>query len=465
VRVHGSRSLAWSWTLRYGLVTLLAISGLGWFVYERIEAALMRGGQLVLQLEVSELIEEMRLHRGEDLEDLARMIAPDVATASPDLKVTFQVFDVQGRLRFARGIEEAERIPLAPEVRSGDRAQRFRQIDLGEEYPFWVLASRGDAGTFIQISINSATFRRSAEQIRTVFLTAIPAALVVAALLGFAISRSSLRPASQIVATAREITARNLSRRIPRTGAGDEFDAISASFNEVLDRLESSVRVLRRFSGDAAHQLRTPLTALRGKLELALEEPLGEPSRKVLEELLEQVRRLAELVDSMLALARSEEGLDPSDHQPVRLAAVLEIVAEFLEPLARDKGLAFEWAAEADPIVLGDAHWLEQLLLNLVDNAIRYTAPGGHVRLVLKACGDEAIVRVSDTGRGIPEDEVDKIFDRFHRSQPDPRSHGAGLGLALAQQIAKAHRGRIDVESELGRGSAFLLVLPRLAGS
>lgn len=455
------RSLATWWTVRYALLTLLAISLLGALIYHRVGRALRDDATLLLELEANELIAEMRQHPGEDTEELAEMIAPDVASAHPDLKVTIQVFDAGGRLLHARGLSAARSLPLAEEVRAGEESSRFREVDLGDSYPYWVYAARGRDDELVQVAIYARPFIRGARHIRDVFLTALPVAVLVSAGLGFVISRSSLRPVSSMVRSAQAITSENLKDRIPHAGTGDEFDRIADAFNGVLDRIESTVEALRRFSADAAHQLRTPLTAMRGRMEVALEtEPLPEDLRVLLEELVEQVRHLSGMVDSLLALARLEEGLDPSQCRDVPLFPLLESVVDFLEPLAAEQELCLELQKEAGATVFGDRFGLDQVFLNLVENALRYTPKGGRIDVILSRDGADAVVRVRDTGRGIPQAELPHVFERFHRSAPDPSLPGAGLGLTLARQLAEAHGGRIEAESTPGVGSTFTVRLP-----
>jgi heavy metal sensor kinase len=449
------------WSLRYGAATLLALSLLGVYLYQRVDRALRHDANLMLESELAELLDELGDHEGESRADIARMVEPELAAAHPELRFSFQIFDPQGHIRYGHGTLHDAEVPVPAEVLASPGTRAFREVDLGASYPYWVLAAGAGEDGSVQVGIYSRAFVKSARRIRAGFLATIPICVVVSAGLGFFFAQSSLRPVSAIVAAARRIRSENLDERIPTTGTGDEFDQIADSFNDVLDRIRSSMETLRRFTSDAAHQLRSPLTALRSRLEVTLEtEAVPEEARKLLEEVAGDVASLAETIDAMLRLSRSEAGFEPGQRVGVDLEPLLRSVIEFFEPMAREQGLALRLQAQAHPVVMGDPSWLRQLAVNLVENAIRYADPGARVEVELGVRGDEAAISVRDTGRGIAPEQLERIFDRFHRVDLDAGSPGSGLGLPLAQKIAVAHGGAIDVESALGRGSTFTVRLP-----
>lgn len=458
------RSIATRWTVRYALLTLVAIALLGAGLYQRVAAAIREDAELLLEIQASEILAQMDQRPDIGEGDLARMIAPDIAAATPDLKLTVQVFDPERELVYARGMEEAESLPLAPEILAGEAGPVFREVDVGESYPFWVVAARGDRGEIVQVAIYSRTFIRSARRIRTAFLWWLPAAVVVATGVGYVVSRSSLRPVVDIVASARRVTSENLDERIPLSGANDEFDQIAEAVNGALHRVVRTVEGLRRLTADAAHQLRTPLTALRGRIEVTLEtEDVPAGQRELLEELLAQVAHLSGVVDSLLDLARLEGGLDASQIREVDLGPLLDSIVEFLGPEAAESGVEVRRTGAASATVRGDPNWLAQLFLNLVENAIRYTRGPGKVAVDLAPGEGVVHVGVCDTGPGIAEEELERIFEPFHRVGSDPEIRGAGLGLTLAREFAEAHGGGIEVESAPGKGSTFRVRLPRSA--
>ncbi len=457
-------SLGWKWALRYGLATAALVMLLGLYAEGRIVWALRQDARLLLELEVAELLAELRQQPHAAPQELARMIEPDLAGAHPDLRFSFQVFDRSGRERYGRGPLHERHVPLAPGILSREQTTLFRDLDLGDEYPYWVLCSDAGADGFVRVAVNARIFVRAAARIHAVLLGMAPVALLVVGGLGFALARGSLRPVREIVEAARRIRSGRLEEDIPRSGTGDEFDQIAAAFNEVLERVRSGMGALRRFSADAAHQLRSPLTALRSRIEVTLhtEEVAGE-TREFLEELLGDVSQLSETIDGMLRLSHSEAGLDPARRVEVGLGALLRSVVEFFEPMAEQRQQSLHLLGAGEASVAGDLEWLRQLFVNLMDNALRFTPEGGRIDVELAPRAGEVLVQVRDTGPGVPFAERERIFERFHGSGPRGGLAGRGLGLTIARTIARSHGGDLTLEAAPGGSSTFTVRLPALA--
>ena len=290
--------------------------------------------------------------------------------------------------------------------------------------------------------------------------------LVLAALSGWLLARRALRPVSQTADAVRRIGDRNLHERLPEPGTRDEIDQLIKVFNELLARLDRAFDLQRRFTSDASHEIGTPLTVLKGNTEVALlERHSPEDYEAILRSNLEEIERLSKLISNLLLLARSDAGEPQITRDIVSLNAQVAAVCARVSPLAQDRNVEFDARVSTPAFIEGDPVALQQILFNLITNALRYTPAGGQVRINIGRTADSfATVEVSDTGVGIPQDELPRIFDRFYRGK-NVRSHepsGSGLGLAICQTLAKAHGGRIDVESEPGRGSRFTLVLPAL---
>ena len=268
-----------------------------------------------------------------------------------------------------------------------------------------------------------------------------------------------------MVNTARAIEAEDLSRRIETADSTDELGRLAAVLNAMLARLERAFTAVKHFSADAAHELRTPLTILKGEIEVALRSPpTPDEYRHVLVSCLEEVDRLSALVTDLLFLARSDSGNMSIARTPVNLTAVLRDVCTALYALAETAHITLKTAAPTELWTRGSETMLFRLMFNLGENAIKYTPDSGTVTLTLKPSGTQAQLSVTDTGAGIAPEEQRHIFDRFYRSDP-ARSHaqsrgGSGLGLALARSIVLAHEGRISVDSSVGRGSCFTVLLP-----
>lgn len=288
-------------------------------------------------------------------------------------------------------------------------------------------------------------------------LAAVTASLFLAVLL----TPSSFKPLEDIAAVARQITnADDLSRRVPDTGRTDEIGVLARAFNQSLERLERLFQTQQRLLADVSHELRTPLTAIRGNVDLMRR--MGGADPESLAIIQEEVERMTRLVGDLLLLARADAGGLPLERKPVELDAIFFEVYRQVNLLEKSVDVSIADVDQA--CVLGDADRLKQLLLNLVDNAIKYTPPGGNVSLSLSKQDGWATVQIADTGVGIPPEDLPYIFDRFYRVDKarNRGQGGSGLGLSIAKWIAQVHGGDIEVVSQVGQGTAFTVSLPLL---
>ena len=283
---------------------------------------------------------------------------------------------------------------------------------------------------------------------------------------GYRLAAHTFPPCARLLAQLAAITdGRSLHRRLPVDDSGDEIARLTVTLNAMLGRLENYFGALRRFTADASHELKTPLTVLRADVERAMNGSTSPADRLVaLEEALQETTRMADLVEQLLTLARADEGRFDLHREPVVLGAVVRDVLETALILGEEGGIAVKAPVLEEATVMGDQPRLRQLLLNLVTNAFKYTPRGGQVEITLRRAGDVVTFSVRDTGIGIAAADLPYIFDRFWRadrvrSRSGERG-GFGLGLAISQWIAQAHGGSLTATSRLGRGSVFTVTLP-----
>jgi signal transduction histidine kinase len=245
--------------------------------------------------------------------------------------------------------------------------------------------------------------------------------------------------------------------------ASDEIGRLAGTFNNMIGRLDASFRQIRQFTSDASHELRTPLTVMKGETELVLRKPRPlEDYQLVLESNLEEIDRMSRIVEELLFLSRADMGEVKMEAMPVALEALVADIHRQATLLGQDRQIDVELGTVMPALVLGDELRLHELLLNLVENAVKYSHPKGKVQISLVTDGRQAILSVTDRGIGIAPEDRPKIFNRFFRTD-DARAHtkkGTGLGLAICAWIAEAHKGRINVHSEVGQGSTFTVTLP-----
>jgi len=302
--------------------------------------------------------------------------------------------------------------------------------------------------------------------VRRVIFLALPLLLGLAGIGGYLLATHSLAPLNWMAAQAREITGSNLNRRLEIGHAAEELVVLAASFNELLARLDESFEAMRRFVADASHELRTPIAVIRGEADVALSHDRGAAEyRESLAIVLDESRRLSRLVDDLLNLARADAGRVKLDVHEFYFNELLAECCRFMQTLAAASGIALECRSPGDVQFRGDEALLRRLLINLLDNAIRYTPPGGKVSASLEADPAAARIRISDTGVGIPPEAAPHVFERFYRADKarSRQDGGFGLGLSIVKWIAESHNGSVELTSNPGPGTTFTVTLPRHA--
>jgi len=300
-----------------------------------------------------------------------------------------------------------------------------------------------------------------ARLLRTLII-AIPMALAVAAGGGIFLARRALKPVDQIAQTAKEIGESDLSRRID-VNTRDELGRLAATLNETIGRLENAFRRQKQFTSDASHELRTPLAIIEAESTLALQKERPPSNyRQSLETISQEAKQMSSLIDRLLVLARADAGKEQWDFAEVDLGELIGNLSTDVEVLCQEKGLNFQLDKAQGLVVNGDEAKLRELFMNLLDNAIRYTPPPGTISLSLRHEGQMVVVAITDTGIGIPAEDIPLIFERFYRvDKARSRTEASsGLGLAICRHIAEAHGGKIEVDSKMGVGSTFSVWLP-----
>ena len=303
--------------------------------------------------------------------------------------------------------------------------------------------------------------RAELRQLVLVFALGLPLAVAVAGLGGYTLARRALLPVERMTERARSITAERLSARLPVEHPDDEMGRLATVFNQTLGRLESSFDQMRRFTADVSHELRTPLTAIRSVGEVGLREHRDETAyRGIIGSMLEEVDRLASLVDRLLTLSRAEMGHAKLSRDAVDLSALADDVVSHLSVLAEEKRQTLSIDRQASPVVSADRLVLRQALINLVDNAIKFTPASGQVRIRITQTPQDAVVEVIDSGPGISIEARERIFDRFYRAN-DANGSGTGLGLSLAKGAVEALGGHLTLAATGAGGTSFRISIPR----
>jgi heavy metal sensor kinase len=379
----------------------------------------------------------------------------------------FQLLDPEGRPEPWASPQRPEALRLSPEARA-NAARGVRTFETVRDSPTDVrlltfpVVRGGRVAQIVQVGI---PLRRTQHALRSyvdTLVILIPLGVALAAVGGLLIARTALRPVDEMTHAARRITAEELPQRIALRGTGDEMDRLAQTLNDMLERLGAAFAEMRRFAADAAHELRTPLTALKGGIEVALRAARSpDEYRRVLGSSIEEVDRLIRLAEDLLLLSRSGAGPEVR-REDVALEPLVLDVFDTAARLGHGRGVAARVGDMVPIAVRGDAAALRRALLNLVENAVKYTPPGGKIELSLTREDGTASICVQDTGIGIARRDAERIFEPFVRldAARARETGGAGLGLAIAREIVRSHGGALTVDSEPGAGSRFTIRLP-----
>ncbi|MGE0133181.1 MAG: sensor histidine kinase [Blastocatellales bacterium] len=397
----------------------------------------------------------------------------EVAELSNSLQ-SLAIFDADGRLLaeslsrdgFHARLPQLNPIPDEAYIytASGENDDRYR-VAVGR-----ALVAPSGASFIIMVSQPLEPVEEELELLLSIFAYAVPIALLLAGGGGWFLAHKSLAPVVTMSERARRIRAENLEDRLPVANPRDELGKLAETFNDLLARLDAAFAQQRQFMADASHELRTPLHVLRTAAAVTLELPRREEAeyRDALTMINEQAARLTHIVEEMFTLARADAGRRVIEPRELYLDELVAQVARAAGVLATRKGVTIQLAPAAETSFFGDENLLRQMLLNLLDNAIKYTPAGGQVSLQIERKDDMRLIAITDTGGGIPAEAQPHVFERFYRADK-ARSRsgssggnggGAGLGLSIAQWVAEAHGGTIKLERSDTTGTTFVVALP-----
>lgn len=463
-------------TLLYSGILALTLLLFGTFLYFFLQYTLLEEMDNVLANKAVEVFNSIKITHTYPY-PLHQVVLPDVDifAAAPD--VFLQVIDRHGQIVAKSSNLGHQSLPINSETiaRAAQEGPLYQTYHLPNgKLRTYILPLYLDESLvgIIQVGRPLGAITEALKNLRLVLLTGTSLAILVAASTGFAMARSALKPIEKITKEASSIgDHQDLSRRIAYSGPPDEVGQLASTFNSMLARLEKAYEQLdksyaaqKRFVADASHELRTPLTTIRGNVELL--EKMGDQDPQTRAEALQDIKseaeRMSRLVNELLTLARADAGHEP-EKSPVELCPLFQEIfrqAKLLNPQVHFQH--FDPQELAHLTLMGNADYLKQLFLILLDNAFKFTPAGGEVSVSYEKQGNQLHIKVKDTGPGIPEEELPNIFQRFYQVNPHRDSKGTGLGLAIAQWIAQIHNAEIQVESKVGEGSTFQVTFSQI---
>ena len=453
------RLVAWygGWvTILFIVFGFFVYGSLGYYLKEALREALARRAR-----QVADLVQRSTLPWERLGDEIHSHFAPEVNNRLT--RVT-----VDGEIKYVSGAPgdrsfDPGSVPPATTGKSGESFERRISSD-GRVLFVVVLTRITPTRTFIvEEGSAEAPITNTLHAWLAVLVAGLAILIIGAALGGVWLARRALQPVDQIILTAERVSSRNLSDRLPVSNTGDELERLSVALNNMIRRLDDAVQHSRRFLADASHELRTPLTMMNAELEALIERSKDRPDIcATVTSALEEVARLRKIVEGLFAVSRLDAGEALEEWQVLDLGALAATTAEHMDLLAKDRTIALICQTPRGIRVEGDRFRLKQIIVNLLDNALKYTSAGGKIVLRVAEQNGRAVLEISDTGIGIPKAAIPRVFERFFRVDMarSRDSGGAGLGLAIVKAICYAHGGHVHLESEEGKGTRVCVDLP-----
>jgi len=454
------RLIGWFAVLLFGVclsVGIYTYYGLQHYLYSYLQTGMQRRAAQIGH-NLLPLIEE----KGESfvIEEIKTGFAPEANDRF------FRITRKDGSIFYASG--QSKNLSFNPK-KIPQLNRNFRPVDgelflnssllfVADEFP-----QKGGESYLVEIGAPYAAIQVTLHGLLATLALGLPVVVAMAVGGAYALVGRALLPVKQSVDAAERISLRHLDQRLPVVKTGDELEELSLALNRMLARLEESFQQTNRFAADASHELRTPLTIMRGELEVAMQQANPSPHvRETIASMLEETERLGKVVEGLLAVSRLEAGQAQLQYETLDLAALTRSTLEQMSLLAEEKKIQINMANLQSIQIEGDPPRLKQVVVNLVDNAIKYTGAGGSIEISVMPEGNYAVLRVKDTGIGIPEEMLPRVFDRFFRADK-ARSRdvgGSGLGLSIVRSICQAHGGDVTLESREGHGTTVAVRLP-----
>jgi heavy metal sensor kinase len=347
----------------------------------------------------------------------------------------------------------------------GEKRPVFDTISLPDrKHKIRVLYTIIGRSIILQLGQSMESYTRIIEAFRKIFVATMASLFVFAAIIGWFMARRALAGVETVTQTARQISEGSLNERVPVKKREDEIDQLAITFNQMLDRIQTLVTGIREMSDNIAHDLKSPITRIRGISEVTL---TTEASQKDYETMaastIEECDRLLDMINTMLVISKTEAGVGKLDSNEIDIAGVIRDACGLFQSPAEDKGLKLRCNFLENSYISGDIRLIQRMIANILDNAIKYTLSGGVVEISINSKDNQSItIAVKDTGVGISDEDLPRIFERFYRCDPSRSQAGIGLGLSLARAIARAHGGDIAADSTPDQGSTFIITLPKL---
>ncbi len=436
-------------TLWYALFLLVLLSVFSVFLYFAISELLYNSTEDLLKADTKQVMSILQVEGS-----VIRLEQPyKIITTN----TYFVVFDSKGNANM-----DSEILPQL--VNLPIESEKVRYIKIDDIH--WAVYDEpllvdGEAMGWVRVSRSMESLINTLNNMKLIMFIAIPLYIIFASLGGLFLADRALRPIDDITKTAGAISRGDIKQRIKKPRTKDEVGRLVITFNEMLDKLESFIKKERQFTSDVSHELRTPLAVIAAEAEHLLSSfPGRSENTDSLKKILKESKKMSYIVSQLLMLYRSEEGKYELSFETLDLNVIAEEIVNEYKEIAAEKEITIDLMTDEKIKIKADQTLITRLLVNLIDNAIRYSNKNGEIRITLFKENELTVIRVSDNGKGISEEDLPCIFDRFFQADRSRGTEGSGLGLSIVKWIVEAHKGTIDVESKLSQGSTFTAKLP-----
>ncbi|MDP8236753.1 MAG: ATP-binding protein [Candidatus Erginobacter occultus] len=451
--------MAFRLTLWYAAIFLLVSAGVFSSIYFLVQAYLVERIDRWLEAEAQE---SAAMLSQVSLEELKEDISAEESAIGED-KVFFRLVTAEGREIAVSDLSVWSNFSLAETMsgRVNDSVPAFQTVLFpGDRHKTRIVQVFIAPGVIFQMGQNMKAEDGFMARLKFIFAYVGFGAVLLSFSTGWFMARRALSGVEEVTQAARLISDSTLDRRVPLKGTDDEIDRLASTFNSMLERIQSLITGIKEINDNIAHELRSPITRIRGSAEMSLSlESSAEELKSVVAGTVEGCDQLLSLINTMLDISEMESGIRNLNCSVIDISEVVNRGVEIFQPVAEENGIGLSVQTPISVQIRGDTRKLQRALANLVDNALKHTPAGGCVSVSLKEKGGEVSISVRDTGTGIPLAQLPHVFKRFYRSENENGS-GSGLGLSLARAIVRFHEGEITVESVPGEGSTFTIVLP-----
>jgi heavy metal sensor kinase len=473
IRVNFFKGIRMRLVLGYAVILLAGITAVSVYFSFQMKSRLVEVTKSYIISEIEGAIDLLKDEESDEL-GISDFLSKHTRGIKGSHKIGYALFNDKGMIvaRSEGFLEDKESVKnmmstYDKEGVSAERESSMRNPDRTIAY-LVTRSFRDRSGDIFYLQFGATPFghREALNVFLKTGLLMIPVVLLVGLVSGFILTGQFLAPITRLIKASNEIVFSDSAsaKDLPIRGVGDELDSLAVSFNNVLRKLRESYQRIILFTADASHEIRLPITAIKGEAEVVLERGKDiEEYRGVMESVVLEMDRLTRMINRLLYLSRGDSGMDRLDIKKVELRGLLSKMVEFYRVLAERKNIVLDLSAkEGSYFVQADNSKLEELFSNIIENAIRYTPENGSIAVEIAEQKDKHAISISDTGIGIPEEDQEKIFERFYRVDK-ARSRddgGAGLGLSIAAMIVEMHKGEIEVKSQPNKGSVFTVFLP-----